>query len=136
MNKCCPCLKDCKVCKNETKCEDCFPPFYKTPEWDKCNKTCNSCLAYDDELRECVFCKDRYKHTDKSPRYNYKQKCYDDSILKEFHLIDEVCYNVTKCDVSCFTCSPENSSLCTQCSQGYYRRFLWLASKRKIPLFQ
>ena len=120
MNKCCPCLKHCKVCKNETKCEDCFPPFYKTPEWDKCNKTCNSCLAYDDELRECVFCRDRYNHTDKFPRYNYKQKCYA-PILEDFHLIDDVCYNITKCDKSCFTCAPENSSLCTQCSQGYYK---------------
>ena len=120
MNKCCPCLKDCKVCKNETKCEECFDPFYKTPEWDKCNLTCNSCLAYDDDLRECVFCRDRYNHTDNYPRYNYHQRCYA-PMLKDFHLIDDVCYNITKCDESCFTCSPENTSLCTKCAQGYYK---------------
>ena len=136
MNKCCPCLKDCKVCKNETKCEDCFPTFYKTPEWDKCNKTCNSCLAYDDDLRECVFCRDRYNKTDIFPRYNYKQKCYDKSILEEFHLIDDVCYNVTKCDVSCFTCSPENTSLCTQCSPDYYREdFFGLTPNKTFRCF-
>ena len=130
MNKCCPCLKDCKVCKNETKCEECFYPFYKTPEWDKCNKTCDPCLAYDDDLRECVYCKDRYNHTKRFPRYNYKQRCYE-PMPKDFHLIDDVCYNITKCDESCFTCSPENTSLCTQCSPGYYKEDFFGKPKNK-----
>ena len=120
MNKCCPCLKDCKVCKNETKCEECFLPFYKTPEWDMCNKTCDPCLAYDDDLRECVYCKDRYKETGKSPRYNLNQTCQY-PMPKDYHLIDDKCYYITICDKSCFTCDPWNSAKCTKCSPGYYK---------------
>ena len=120
MNKCCPCLKDCKICINETKCEKCFDDFYKTPEWDVCTKVCNSCLAYDDDLKECVFCKTRYKETGMSPRYNYKQKCYY-PIPEGHHLIDDICYNTTICDESCFTCDPEGSAKCTKCKSGYFK---------------
>ena len=120
MEKCCPCLDDCKVCKNETKCEECFEPFYKTPEWDRCNKTCNSCLAYDDELKECVFCKTRYEYTGLSPRYLYNQRCVYPIPLK-YHVIDEICYNITTCDDSCFTCWPEGTAKCTKCAANYYK---------------
>ena len=120
MDKCCPCLDKCKVCKNETKCEECFDPFYKTPEWDMCNATCNSCLAYDDDLKECVFCKTRYEKTGMSPRYNYKQKCYY-PMPKGHHLIDDVCYNITICDEGCFTCEPEGTDRCTKCKADYFK---------------
>ena len=120
MNKCCPCLKDCKVCKNETKCEECFLPFYKTPEWDMCNKTCDPCLAYDEDLRECVYCKDRYNDTGMSPRYNLNQTCVY-PMPENYHLIDDKCYFITLCDDSCFTCDPWDSAQCTKCNPGYYK---------------
>ena len=122
MDKCCPCLKDCKVCQNDTICEECYSPFYKTPEWDRCNKTCNNCLAYDDDLKECVFCKTRYEKIGNSPRYHYyknRQCIYP--LPNDYHVIDEVCNNITICDTSCFTCDPENSAKCTKCAEGYYK---------------
>ena len=121
MDKCCPCLQDCKVCKNETICEECYPPFYKTPEWDRCNKTCNDCLAYDDDLKECVFCKTRYEKIGNSPRYIYKEKKCIYPLPNDFHVIDEVCNKITICDKSCFTCDPEKSAMCTKCAEGYYK---------------
>ena len=58
-----------------------------------CNRTCDPFLAYDDELKECVYCKDRYEYTGKSPRYNYHQKCYY-PMPEGYHLIDDICYNI------------------------------------------
>ena len=136
MDKCCPCLQDCKVCKNETICEECYPPFYKTPEWDRCNKTCNECLAYDDDLKECVFCKTRYALIGNSPRYIYKeQKCIY-PLPNDFHVIDEVCNRITICDKSCFTCEPENSAMCTKCADGYYKEdFFGLTPSKTFRCF-
>jgi hypothetical protein len=135
MDKCCPCLDDCKVCKNETICEECFDPFYKTPEWDRCNATCNSCLAYDDDLKECVFCKTRYEKTGMSPRYNYKQKCYY-PMPEKYHLIDDICYNITICDGGCFTCEPEGSDQCTKCKADFFKEdFFGLPPKKTFRCF-
>ena len=120
MDKCCPCLDHCEVCNNSTICEKCYDPFYKTPEWDRCNKTCNSCLAYDDDLKECVFCKSRYEKTGQSPRYHYNRKCVY-PLPNGFHKYEDVCYNITTCDDSCLTCEPEGTGHCTQCAPGYYK---------------
>ena len=122
MDKCCPCLDHCKVCQNDTICEECYSPFYKTPEWDRCNKTCNDCLAYDDDLKECVFCKTRYERIGHSPRYHfYKERKCVYPLPNDYHVIDDICYNITICDKSCFTCDPENSAQCTKCAEGYYK---------------
>jgi ABC-type multidrug transport system fused ATPase/permease subunit len=120
MDKCCPCLDNCLVCNNASICEECKDTFYKTPEWDRCNKTCNSCLAYDDELKECVFCKTRYEKTGQSPRYHYKRKCVY-PMPNGYHKYEDVCYNITICDDSCLTCEPEGSGRCTKCSPNYFR---------------
>jgi hypothetical protein len=120
MDKCCPCLDDCKLCTNDTICNECYEDFYKTPKWDMCNRTCDPCLAYDDELKECVYCKDRYKYTGESPRYNYHQKCYY-PMPEGYHLIDDICYNITICDGGCFTCEPEGTDQCTKCKAGFFK---------------
>ena len=120
MDKCCPCLDNCRVCNNATICEECYDHFYKTPEWDRCNKTCNSCLAYDDELKECVFCKTRYEKTGKSPRYHYNRTCVY-PMPNGFHKYEDVCYNITTCDKSCLTCEPEGSGKCTKCAADYFK---------------
>ena len=135
MDKCCPCLNHCKVCFNETKCEECNDTYYKTPEWDMCNKTCDPCTAYDDDLRECVYCKWRYNNTLESPRYNLDQKCYY-PMPEKYHLIDDKCYYITTCDDSCFTCEPVGSANCTKCSDGYYKEdFFGLSHKGTFRCF-
>ena len=120
MDKCCPCLDNCKLCTNATICNECYDTFYKTPKWDKCNKTCDPCLAYDDDLKECVYCKDRYEFTGKSPRYNYKQRCYY-PMPEGYHRIDDKCYYITICNGGCFTCEPEGTDKCTKCKAGFFK---------------
>ena len=121
MDKCCPCLDNCLLCYNETICEECKYSFYKTPDWDMCNKTCDPCTAYDDDLKECVYCKTRYEKTNESPRYNLNQRCYY-PMPEHYHLIDDTCYYITTCDDSCFTCEPVGSAQCTKCNSNYYKQ--------------
>ena len=135
MDKCCPCLDNCLLCYNETKCEECNQSFYKTPDWDMCNKTCDPCTAYDDDLKECVYCKSRYEKTKESPRYNLNQRCIY-PMPDHYHLIDEECYYITTCDDSCFTCDPVGSAKCTKCNSSYYKQdFFGLTPKKTFRCF-
>jgi len=128
--KCCPCLDHCKVCQNETKCDHCFPEFYRTPDAEHCDKDCGYCLAKDDSKWECVNCKDSQKYNldgrciDTLPSFNYFQ--YDKylnpkNVTKKYHIIDDKCNLIDACQEGCQKCSKRFSDNCTLCQEGYYR---------------
>ena len=129
MEKCCPCLPDCKVCKNATKCEDCFRPHYLMPDHESCVDDCGYCLAKDNKTKiwECVNCKTRYG----VEKYNLNGTCYDtipkieyddpDVKGKDHHIIDEQCNLLIGCKGGCKNCSLWYTEKCTLCFPDYFK---------------
>ena len=125
MQKCYPCLDHCQKCPNEHVCNWCYLYYFLLPSKDACVDECPYCLAKDEELRECVNCKDR-------EQYNLNGTCVNKSELliksedpdlkgKEHHVIDETCNLVTGCKDGCFKCNEWYTEKCTQCSPDYYK---------------
>ena len=125
MKKCCPCLDHCKVCQNETICDNCYPPFFRIPSGEECVPDCsnNTCWAEDKELWECVNCKTRYLPTVK---YNLNGTCVDEIPFIPFlnryhHVVDEQCNILHGCKEGCFKCDEWYTDKCTQCFPEFYR---------------
>ena len=132
--KCCPCLLHCEKCQNETKCDKCYKPFYRTPDAEHCDEDCGYCLAKDDDKRECVNCKTDYP----VEKYNLDGRCVDTvpnftytyyknnnvSLLvnKSYHIEDEKCNLLDACKEGCARCSERFSDKCTKCEENYYRK--------------
>ena len=120
--KCYPCLEHCKECKNEEKCDKCFPPFFKTENDTLCNESCGYCLAEDRNLWECVNCKTRYE----TPKYTLNKTCVDEipfieSIKRYHHIVDDKCNLLHGCKEGCHKCDPWYSDNCTECNSSYYK---------------
>ena len=49
MEKCCPCLDGCKICKNVTKFDQCFKLHYLMRDHESCVDDCGYCLAKDEQ---------------------------------------------------------------------------------------
>ena len=43
--KMCPCLENCKTCKNKDYCEECWATWLLQPEKTSCNKSCDYCFT-------------------------------------------------------------------------------------------
>ena len=134
--KCCPCFENCKVCKNDTKCDKCYPPFLLTPPHDSCNLSCGYCLAEDRSLGECVNCKTRYK----TPKYKLNKTCVDEipfieSIKRYHHIVDDTCNLLHGCKEGCHKCSPWYSDKCTECSSNYYKEDLFNKTRKPNDTF-
>ena len=126
MTKCCPCLDHCKVCQNETICDNCYPNYFRIPSGEACPSDCNenSCWAEDRELWECVNCKTRYgKGVEK---YNLNKTCVDKIpfipfLNRDHHIVDEQCNILHGCKEGCFKCAPWYTEECTQCFPEFYK---------------
>ena len=147
MDKMCPCLDQCKVCKNKDFCEECWRTWLLQPEKTSCNKTCEYCYTPYFEKPEtkekgrCVNCKTDFD----PPQYTFNNQCYTEkpsfqytaikpvdekkdnktfiykTIKKDYHVIDETCNLLTGCKEGCFKCSVLESDICTECEDGYYK---------------
>ena len=132
MEKCCPCLKDCKVCSNENTCDECYNPFYiAAPNKDACVDDCGYCYAKDNvsfPVWKCVNCK-----TDFTPaRFNLNGTCYEaippmeyddpDVKGKPHHVVDETCNWLFGCKEGCHKCNTWYTDNCTECSPDYYKQ--------------
>ena len=130
--KCCPCMDKCKVCKDELTCDDCYKPFYLSPNNDSCVEDCGYCYAKDNktfEAWQCVDCKHRYA----VEKYNLNGTCYDtipkitykdpDVFGKYHHVVDEKCNWLIGCKGGCFNCTPWYSEQCTtKCKPAFYKK--------------
>jgi len=124
MTKCCPCLDNCKVCQNETICDNCYPPFFRIPSGEECAPDCNNstCWAEDRELWECVNCKTRYS----VEKYNLNKTCVDKIpfipfLNKYHHIVDDQCNILHGCKDGCFKCDEWYTEKCTKCFPEYYK---------------
>ena len=129
MKKCCPCLEGCKVCQNETKCDDCFRPHYLMPDHESCVDDCGYCLAKDNKTKiwECVNCKIKYG----VEKYNLNGTCYDtipkieyddpDVKGKDHHIIDDTCNLLIGCKGGCKNCSQWYTEKCTLCFPNFFK---------------
>ena len=139
MEKMCPCLPQCKECKNNITCEKCWPKWLLQPEKTSCKKTCDYCLTphFDNDVDKtngkCINCKEL-----NPPQYTFENKCYEESkipeftykeytseydyynITKKYHVIDEKCNLLTGCKSGCFKCAQLESANCTECEEDYY----------------
>ena len=124
--KCCPCSDHCKVCSNETECNKCYPPFFKTKnKYDNetvCEPECGYCLAEDRNRWECVNCKTDYS----VPKYTLNKTCVDEIPFIEFlnryhHIIDDKCNLLMGCKEGCHKCAPWYSDSCTECDALFYQ---------------
>ena len=125
MNKCCPCLDHCKICQNETICDNCYPPFFRIPSGEECVPDCknNTCWAEDRTLWECVNCKTRYHPVEK---YNLNGTCVDEKpfipfLNRSHHVVDEQCNILHGCKEGCFKCDEWYTDKCTQCFPEFYK---------------
>ena len=131
--KCCPCLDNCKECKDEHTCDYCYNPFYLSPNNDSCVKDCDYCYAKDNttfRAWQCVNCKTRYPEE----RFNLNGTCYkerpliihDDPYFEEnnktYHVIDETCNWLIGCKGGCKNCKYWYTEQCTQCFDGFYKK--------------
>ena len=129
--KCCPCLKNCKVCTNSTKCIHCYPEHFLTDDATKCDDSCGYCLAEDREKWECVNCKTSYPEERftlnktcvlEKPYFSYEQGAnYTSPFKKQYHVIDEKCNLLEACKEGCHRCSEWFTDKCTECEDGYYK---------------
>ena len=145
MHKCCPCLTGCKICKNETKCEDCFRPHYLMPDHESCVDDCGYCLAKDNKAKiwECVNCKTRYG----VEKYNLNGTCYDtipkieyddpDVKGKDHHIIDDKCNLLIGCKEGCKNCYQWYTEKCTLCFPNFFKED-WFSLKEPeyFPCFK
>ena len=121
--KCCPCLEHCKVCQNETICDNCYPPFFRIPTGEQCVPNCtDECWAEDRELWECVNCKTRYS----VEKYNLNGTCVDEIpfipfLNRSHHVVEEKCNLLHGCKEGCFKCNSWYSDNCTQCFPEFYK---------------
>ncbi len=125
MTKCCPCLEHCKVCQNETICDNCYPEYFRIPSGEECPSDCsnNTCWAEDRQLWECVNCKTRYLPVEK---YNLNGTCVDKIPFIPFlnryhHIVDEKCNILQGCKEGCFKCDAWYTENCTQCFPEFYK---------------
>ena len=131
MEKCCPCLNDCKVCSNETTCDECYKPFYiAAPNKDACVEDCGYCYAKDNisfPVWKCVNCKKDFT----PERYNLNGTCYETIPLMEYedpdikgkphHIVDETCNWLFGCKKGCHKCNTWYTDNCIECSPNYYK---------------
>ena len=120
--KCCPCIDHCKECKNNTHCDKCYQPFFKTNNGTLCNESCGYCLAEDRNLWECVNCKTKFL----TPRYTWNKTCvneipYFEQIKRYGHIIDDECNLLTACKEGCHKCEPLYSDKCTECESNHFK---------------
>ena len=153
MEKMCPCLDQCKVCKNKDTCEECWRTWLLHPQKTSCNNKCEHCYTPYFEKPEtkekgrCVNCATDFD----PPQYTFDGKCYtkkptfeyeaykpnDDgatipkTIVKEYHVIEEFCNLLTACKEGCFKCSELKTDKCIECDPDYYKEDL--EDKSKIP---
>ena len=122
--KCCPCSDHCQKCINDTQCQKCYPPFFKTKnEYENetiCEAECGYCLAEDRIRWECVNCKTDYPN----PKYTLNKTCVDEIPFIEFiqryhHIIDDTCNLLHGCKEGCHKCDPWYSDSCTECNASY-----------------
>ena len=125
--KCCPCSDHCQKCINDTQCQKCYPPFFKTKnEYENetiCEAECGYCLAEDRIRWECVNCKTDYP----TPKYTLNKTCVDEIPFIEFiqryhHIIDDTCNLLHGCKEGCHKCDPWYSDSCTECNASYYKQ--------------
>ena len=134
--KCCPCFAHCIRCKNDTMCDWCEKDWFKAPDSRSCDADCGYCYAKDDDLRECVNCKTRYKNinnnkekyyldgfcVDELPIFTYTEPGNNNRYVnKSYHVVDEFCNRIDACKEGCLNCSERFSDKCTKCSDGYYK---------------
>jgi len=146
MDKCCPCLDNCKVCPNEHTCDDCFKPFYiAAPNKDECVEDCGYCYAKDNitfGVWKCVDCKHDYP----VEKYNLNGTCYDKIPLieypdpdingKPYHIADETCNWLIGCKSGCLKCEPWYTENCTKCKPNYYKQdYYTLIEPPTFPCF-
>ena len=124
--KCCPCSSHCRKCINETQCQNCYPPFFRTKnEFENetiCEPECGYCLAEDRNKWECVNCKTDYPE----PLYTLNKSCVEEipfieSIQRYHHIIDDKCNLFHGCKEGCHKCDPWYSDECTECNASYYK---------------
>ena len=130
IDKCHPCLKGCKKCKDENTCDECYKPFYLSHNKNSCVEDCGYCYAKDNtsfNVWQCINCKTAYS----KEKYNLNGTCYDEIPLitykdkdvfnKSHHIINEQCNLLMGCKDGCFKCNPWYSEKCTECIEGYYQ---------------
>ncbi len=124
MTKCCPCLEHCKVCQNETICDNCYPEFFRIPSGEECPSNCSSnpCWAEDRQLWECVNCRTRYP----VEKYNLNGTCVDEIPFIPFlnryhHIVEPQCNILQGCKEGCFKCDAWYTENCTQCFPEFYK---------------
>lgn len=140
MKKCCPCLKECKICSDEKTCKECYNPFYLSCNNDSCVDDCGYCYAKDNitfGVWRCVNCKEDY---DKE-KFNLNGTCYDEIPLityndpdvfnKPHKIVDEKCNWLMGCKEGCLKCDTWYTEFCTQCEPGYYGKDFWSLSQPK-----
>ena len=147
MEKMCPCLDHCKVCKNKDTCDECWRTWLLHPEKTSCDGDCDYCYTPYFEKPEtkengrCVNCKTDFD----PPQYTFNGKCYTKkptfqykaikpvnerydnktfiikTVDREYHVIDEKCNLLTGCKEGCKKCDKLESDRCTECEDGYYK---------------
>ena len=121
--KCCPCIDNCKVCQNDTICDNCYPPFFRIPTGEECVPNCtDKCWAEDRELWECVNCKTRYS----VEKYNLNGTCVDNIpfipfLNRSHHIVEPTCNLLHGCKEGCFKCNAWYSDNCTECFPEFYK---------------
>ena len=130
--KCCPCINECKVCKDDFTCNECYKPFYLSHDNDSCVEDCGYCYAKDNttfDVWRCTNCKEDYD----VEKYNLNGTCYDsipkitykDEELfgKYHHILDDKCNWLIGCKGGCFNCTPWYTEQCTtKCKPAYYKK--------------
>ena len=149
----CPCLENCKTCKNKDYCEECWATWLLQPEKTSCNKSCEYCLTpyfekeSTKEKGRCVNCLEEFG------KFTYDNKCYDEkeipyfnyteydknkspyTVQKFYHVIDKKCNMLTACKKGCHKCSTLKTDLCTECEEGYYREDPFNVTRKTFKCF-
>ena len=152
MEKMCPCLENCKACKNKDLCDECWRTWLLPPERTSCNKTCDYCLTpyfeipATQEKGRCINCREEFN----PPQYTFNNKCYEKAkiprfnytaygkenltytVEKLYHVIDPKCNMLTGCKKGCNKCSVLETDRCTECEEDYYMEDPFNITKRSF----
>ena len=82
--KMCPCLENCKTCKNKDYCEECWATWLLQPEKTSCNKSCDYCFTPYFE-KEATKEKGRCVNCSEFGKFTYDNKCYDEKEIPYFN---------------------------------------------------
>ena len=114
------CYYTCETCFGKPSstthnCKTCNSGFYFFQK--NCKTACPYYLAYNDETRKCVNCKE-------TNQYNYNQRCIN-SIPNGVAMVDINYYLISDCHSPCLNCQKLNNGneLCYTCRPGFFYKF-------------